>query len=201
MNKRIEKYIQSLADDVKSIPDSRISLLEELISYVKANDNPKLHFICTHNSRRSHLSQVWGQTLATFFQQQITTFSGGTEATAFHPNGVEALRRAGFEIEKGNGDNPKYQLSFSANEEPIICWSKAFDDHPNPTQGFAAIMTCSEADTECPIVPGADRRIKLFYEDPKISDGTQSETKTYDERCRQIAAELYYVFQKLAQGD
>lgn len=201
MNKSIEEYIQSLSGDVKDLPDSRISILKEIISYLKESTNPRLHFICTHNSRRSHLSQVWAQTLSTFFHQRITTFSGGTEATAFHPNGVEALRRAGFEVVKGNGNNPKYQLSFSADAAPIVCWSKTFDAHPNPTKGFAAIMTCSEADTECPIVPGADRRIKLFYEDPKISDGTEREANTYDERCRQIATELYYVFHNLAHGD
>lgn len=76
----------------------------------------------------------------------------------------------------------------------MTCYSKTFDDAVNPSAGFAAIMTCSEADAECPIVLGADVRIKLFYEDPKVSDGSGNEEKVYGERSRQIALEMAYVF-------
>lgn len=191
MHKKLEKYISSLESHVD---DSRKPILEKLASYVEETDQPKLNFICTHNSRRSHLSQIWAQVFAHHFGIEVATFSGGTEATAFHPNAVDALRRAGLEINRDERDNPMYEVSFSDSAESLISFSKTFDDEFNPTNDFAAIMTCSEADSGCPFVPGAAERIKLFYEDPKVADGTPEEAKTYDERCAQIASEMHYVF-------
>jgi len=191
MYKSIEQYISALDSHVDK---SRKAILKQLASYVKETDQPKLNFICTHNSRRSHLSQIWAQVFAHQFGIEVATFSGGTEATAFHPNAVDALRRAGFEIEGDDHDNPMHKVSFSDNAKSMVCFSKTFDDEFNPTNDFAAIMTCSEADSECPFVPGAAVRIKLFYEDPKVADGAPEEAKTYDERCAQIASEMQAVF-------
>jgi len=197
MKKALENYINNLKDDLDKISEQRRNILAEIIKYINNSSNPKLNFICTHNSRRSHLSQIWAQTLASQFGIQIETFSGGTEETAFHPNAVDALERAGFTTQKQDGANPKYHLHFSESKDPIIAYSKKFDDAPNPTKGFAAVMTCSEADAECPVVFGADKRIKLFYEDPKVADGTANEKEVYDERCKQIGAEMLYVFSNL----
>ncbi|MEP1034424.1 protein-tyrosine-phosphatase [Ekhidna sp.] len=194
MYQKIKDYIASLDSH---IDDSRKPILDQLTSYIRDNESAKLNFICTHNSRRSHLSQVWAQVLASHVGIEISTFSGGTEATAFHPNAVAALRRAGFEIQAGEGKNPKYKVSFSEDQKPMICFSKTFGDSVNPKENFAAIMTCSEADSGCPIVPGAEARIQLFYEDPKVSDGTPEESKTYDGRCAQIATEMHYVFSSI----
>ncbi len=179
------------------IPEDRKLILNELKNYVQSINSPKINFICTHNSRRSHLSQIWAQTLADHFEIKIETFSGGTEATAFHPNAVAAVERAGFLVEKKGTHNPKYEVQVDDDGKPMVCFSKKFDQHPNPTSEFVAVMTCSEADTECPIVHGADKRIKLFYEDPKVSDRTPAESITYDARCKQIATEMYYVFSYL----
>ncbi|MEQ9468850.1 MAG: protein-tyrosine-phosphatase [Ekhidna sp.] len=195
MNKKLKQYISSLGHT--ELDEPRKAILADLINYIQGRSGAKLNFICTHNSRRSHLSQVWAQTMAAYFGVKVETFSGGTEATAFHPNAVASLERAGFTIKGGDGKNPQYKVQFDASIEPIICYSKTFDDPANPASGFAAIMTCSEADADCPLVLGADARIKLFYEDPKVSDGTPGETKTYDERCRQIAAEMYFVFSQI----
>lgn len=191
MNQNIKEYISLLS---LSIDESRKPVLEQLAAYIQENEQPKLNFICTHNSRRSHLSQIWAQVFAFKAGTKISTFSGGTEATAFHPNAVAALRRAGFEIISEHEENPRYRVSFSEDLEPMICFSKTFDDEVNPSSDFAAIMTCSEADTDCPYVPGASVRIKLFYEDPKISDGTAEEQQIYDARCAQIAGEMQYIF-------
>lgn len=195
----IYPQIKSYLDQVSSVPinDERKIILNEIVEYIKSAKEPKLNFICTHNSRRSHLSQIWGKTLAHHFGINIQTYSGGTEATAFHPNAVAAIERAGFKVQKGKGENPSYKVFFSDAAAPMICYSKIFDDTVNPKSDFAAIMTCSEADAECPIVFGADARIKLFYEDPKVSDGSGDEERIYDERSSQIAAEMHYVFSKI----
>lgn len=194
MYTEIAQYISSLD---QQIADSRKSVLDSLTDYIKEHEAPKLNFICTHNSRRSHLSQVWAQVMAFHFGIDVKTYSGGTEATALHPNAVAALRRAGLQVESGDGENPRYQVAFSDSRDPMTCFSKTYDDPTNPASDFAAVMTCSDADVGCPFVPGANARIKLFYEDPKISDGTPEEAKTYDARCRQIASEMLYVFSKI----
>ena len=195
MNEKLRYYLTSLTEE--KIDSSRTDILDEIADYVLHNANAKLNFICTHNSRRSHLSQVWAQTMAFVHDIPLETFSGGTEATAFNENAVAALQRAGFDVSKDGDENPTYRVSFAEDEDPILAFSKKYEDPPNPKEGFAAIMTCSEADSDCPVVFGADKRIKLFYVDPKVADGTPQQAATYDERCRQIAIEMRYVFDKI----
>ena len=76
-------------------------------------------------------------------------------------------------------------------------WSKVYTNDANPTQGFCAIMTCSEADEACPAVFGAKARVSLPFEDPKKADGTPQEAETYLARCQQVATELAFVFHTL----
>jgi arsenate reductase len=138
------------------------------------------------------MSQLWAQTAAAVCGvSNVETFSGGTEATAFNPRAVAALRRAGFAIEPvSDGDNPVYQVRFRPEMTPLRVFSKVYDQPPNPVEGFAAVMTCSAADKGCPVVFGAAERIAIPFEDPKVSDGTEREAAAYDERCRQIAREM-----------
>jgi len=153
-------------------------------------------FICTHNSRRSHLSQIWASTAAAYYGVPgVETYSGGTEATAFNPRAVAALKRAGFEIShSATQDNPHYTVRFHDNAPAMECFSKVYKQPPNPTADFCAIMTCAQADKNCPVVRGATLRIGVPYEDPKAFDGTPEEAAKYDERCQQIAREILYVF-------
>jgi len=68
-------------------------------------------------------------------------------------------------------------------------------DNPyNPKTSFAAVMTCGEAEENCPYIIGAERRISLTYEDPKLYDNTNLQIRKYEERNRQIATEISYVF-------
>lgn len=194
----IEQYISSLEENLKAIPDQRKQKLTDIADYIRSKESANLTFICTHNSRRSHLCQIWSAVMAKHFDvDNIETYSGGTEATAFNSRAVEAVERAGFKVENPGGKNPRYQVFFGEDEKPLMCFSKTFDDAYNPQKNFAAIMTCSDADQNCPIVPGAEKRFSIPYVDPKESDGTSQEAATYDERCRQIAAEMYYL---MSQG-
>ncbi len=74
----------------------------------------------------------------------------------------------------------------------------ALSELPNPREDFCAVLTCSEAERACPVVPGATLRIALPYDDPKASDGTPGENAAYDERCAQVARELLFVFSLVA---
>ena len=198
---RVAQYIAMISPSVAEISEDRKILLDQVVDYILEKDGEvRLNFICTHNSRRSHFGQVWATTMARYHGiSRIKTFSGGTEATAFNPRSVSALERAGFEIKNPGGSNPKYELKYSAHIEPIVSFSKTFDDPSNPEKDFAAIMTCSEADQECPFIPGAESRIRLLYEDPKVADDSDEEKSKYDERCRQIAIEMYYVMDQATQ--
>tara|TARA_R110001583_G_scaffold25831_6_gene93490 strand:+ start:537 stop:1166 length:630 start_codon:yes stop_codon:yes gene_type:complete len=189
--------------DIDTISIERKETLQPLIDFIqsKANDNQsiRINFICTHNSRRSHLSQIWAQTLAYHFGiSNVQCYSGGTEATALFPMVAETLRNSGFEIEQLSQEaNPVYSIKYAANEHPVIGFSKKLDSEFNPKSGFAAIMTCSQADGGCPFIAGAEKRIPITFEDPKAFDNTPQQAEKYTERSLQIATELFYVFSQI----
>ncbi|WP_115867476.1 low molecular weight phosphatase family protein [Marinoscillum furvescens] len=202
LNPTLLQYIdeQVLPATLRLTPE-RKAALEPLIAYLKQElataNPPRLVFICTHNSRRSHLSQIWASTAAAYYGIQVETYSGGTEATAFNPRAVRAVEQAGFGIENPGGENPRYIVT-AGDTLKLEAFSKRFDDEANPTADFAAVMTCSDADEACPFVPGASQRIRLLYNDPKEADDTPQEQERYAERCLQIASELFYAFQKVS---
>ncbi len=197
----IEKLISDLKPD--SISEERKTVLLPLIEFIKIktaeNEEIRLNFICTHNSRRSHLSQVWAQTMANYFKiKNVFCYSGGTEATALFPMAAETLKNSGFAIQMlSEGKNPVYSIKFSENEQSIICFSKKLDDDFNPKSGFAAIMTCNSANEACPIVFGAENRFPIMHEDPKAFDNTPQQVEKYMERSMQIATEMLYVFSQI----
>lgn len=202
-NKSLYPTLTESVETIRKLPiaEERKEILRPLIAYIQSKINldkeVNLNFICTHNSRRSQFSQIWAQTAAYFFGVKVNCFSGGVEITAFNERAVASLRRSGFKITSSEGDNPKYFTWHSADLDPIIAFSKLFDDPINETQQFAAIMTCSHADENCPFIPGAEKRIPVRYEDPKAFDDTFEEAARYDERSHQIASEMFYVFSKI----
>ncbi|GAB1443153.1 protein-tyrosine-phosphatase [Ignavibacteriales bacterium] len=201
---KIEQTLLVVKSAGKNIPSERVDLLNKFAQYI-ADKRIKglpvnLIFICTHNSRRSHLSQIWAQFFAGFYGlQEVYCFSGGTEATAFNPRAVKCLKNQGFKITAGGDQtNPLYSVSFSDEYQPINCFSKVYDHHENPQKDFAAVMTCSDADEACPFIPGAEKRFPVRYEDPKKFDDTPLEEEKYSERSIQIASEMDYLFSKSA---
>lgn len=200
---KIENYAKDAVKEFSQIDVKRKSQLDELTAYIKKqvnnNKKAKLTFICTHNSRRSHIAQLWALAAAEYYGiNNIESYSGGTEATAFNSRSVAALKRAGFEIETvKNGDNPVYSTKYASNKSTVTGFSKKYSDKANPESDFAAIMVCSDADEACPYVIGAAERIAIPYEDPKKFDNTDKEKWAYDERTRQIAIEIFYVFSKV----
>jgi len=200
MNTSIKDFIDSLKLD--TISDERKIVLEPFVAYLKqkrTNDEPiKLNFICTHNSRRSQFAQVWAATMGVYFDIPLKSFSGGIEVTACNERTIASLKRTGFEVQSEGEGNPKYTVSFGNDtQNTLVLFSKLFDDVSNPTEGFAALMTCSDADENCPFVAGCEQRISLTYEDPKAYDDTDREEEMYGERSKQIATEIKYVFSNI----
>jgi arsenate reductase (thioredoxin) len=201
MNETILKTIKLFSED--NIIEERRLLLQPLIDYIQRKKDSKtkvfLIFICTHNSRRSHLSQIWAQTMAYHFGiNNVYCYSGGTEATATFPLIVETLIQQGFQIQKlSSTENPVFMVKYSPNESPIICFSKQYNHDFNPKNNFGAILTCNGADESCPIVFGAEERFPIKYNDPKIYDNTALRTEKYIEKSIEIGQEMFYVFSKI----
>ena len=204
MNLKIREIIAQLSTE--RISDERKIILQPLIEFISSkiskNEEVRLNFICTHNSRRSHLSQIWAQTMAYYYQiENVFCYSGGTESTAMFPKVADTLANQGFEILKlSETENPVYAVKFAQNEHAVICFSKKYDDDFNPKSQFAAILTCDSADENCPIVYGAEARISIKYEDPKKFDGTAEMNETYFNRSLEIATEMKFVFEKMKKS-
>jgi len=183
------------------ISDERKPILDVFIEYcqqqIDSKKELKLNFICTHNSRRSQLSQVWAKVAASEYGIPLASYSGGVEVTALNERTIASLVRSGFKISSEGNENPHYQITYSIEASPILAFSKLYDNEVNPIDDFAAIMTCSDADENCPFISGASARIPLRYEDPKTFDDTPQEIEMYDKRSMQIASEMLYVFKLL----
>ncbi|MGB3467631.1 MAG: protein-tyrosine-phosphatase [Cyclobacteriaceae bacterium] len=183
------------------ISEERKGILKVLIDYIQSKiDQDKevnLNYICTHNSRRSQFSQIWAMTAADYFGIPANCYSGGVEVTAFNERAVASIKRSGFKVSSKGKVNPTYFILNSNDGEPINTFSKRFDDPINRADQFAAIMTCSHADENCPFIPGTEKRIPVRYDDPKEFDDTPQEAEKYDERSMQIASEMFYVFSQV----
>lgn len=197
----IEKVIKNFK--LENISTKRKETLQPLIDFIqtKATNHQeiRLNLICTHNSRRSHLSQVWAQTASAYFNiKNVFCYSGGTEVTAMFPMVAKTLEKQGFKIKIiSETNNPVYAIKYAENEHPIIGFSKTYDDDFNPQSEFVAIMTCSQADGGCPFIAGAEKRVPITFEDPKEFDNTPKQAEKYEERSLQIATEMFYVFSKI----
>ncbi len=201
--KTVKEKIIKLLEVENSISEERKKLLLSLAKYISVKidkgERINLIFICTHNSRRSTMSQIWAETAAEYFSiPNIQCYSGGTEATAFNPRAVKAVKDSGYKIEQiGKSNNPIYLVTYSDEQTPIKCFSKIYSDSFNPQKDFVAIMTCSDADKNCPIVFGAEARFPIRYDDPKKYDGTDVEEIKYVERFEQIGIEMLFLFEKI----
>jgi arsenate reductase len=201
MNQVILNHINTFSEE--AISAERKEILKPLADYIqfKINNHEtiRLNFICTHNSRRSHLSQIWAQTIAYHFGiRYVYCYSGGTEATALFPKVAETLTNQGFQIHKlSESENPVYALKYAESEAAIICFSKTYDNPFNPKDNFGAIMTCNNADEGCPYVFGAEARFPIKYDDPKTFDNTDLQNEKYAERSLEIAQEMWWIFSKI----
>jgi protein-tyrosine-phosphatase len=199
----LRPYVIKVAGEVGTIPPERKEILNAIAKDVtlklQAGKSADMTFICTHNSRRSHMSQIWAATAAYYYGlEKVHTFSGGTQATACNCRTVAAMRRVGFDIQDATtGDNPTYLVRYATDRPVIRAYSKLYNADGNPRKDFIALMTCSVADKSCPVVAGAASRHAIHYADPRLCDDTPTETAEYNERCREIAREMFYIMSQV----
>jgi len=203
---KITSACQQFGQEYHLIAEERKTQLQRLSDYIfrkiQNKQSIKLVVVCTHNSRRSHMGQLWLAVGGDYFQlPDIQTFSGGTEATAFNSRAVKALQNIGFDIQTKNinTDNPIYTISWEKDMLPYPTFSKKYENTPNPTKDFAAIMVCTQADEGCPLVQGCDFRIALPFDDPKAFDDTPLEAAKYEERALQIGREMLYILAEVGK--
>lgn len=202
---QLRPYVSEVAHELHTVPAERKAVLDQIVTSIatqlEAGKPAKLTFICTHNSRRSHMSQIWAQTAAYYYGlNQVSAYSGGTEVTACNCRTVTAMRRVGFDIQDATaGDNPLYLVRYAEDRPPIRAYSKLYHADANPKRDFIALMTCSSADKSCPVVKGASARFAIHYVDPRLCDDTPTETTAYNERCREIAREMFYIMSQVRQ--
>ncbi|MFY7671719.1 hypothetical protein ACOSP6_11595 [Tenacibaculum sp. MEBiC06402] len=182
--------------------DLLLSIADKIIQEIEDRDKINLNFICTHNSRRSQMAQVWSFFASTYFGLDfIFSFSGGTEVTAFHRNTVKCLQKNGFEfnVEDFSHQNPRYLISFYGTKKTILGFSKTYDN-PHNNYPYIALTTCDSADENCPFIPDAIARFHLPYVDPKVADNTEHQNEKYLETSKQIAGELYFIFEEISKN-
>lgn len=206
----VEKYLKRISEEEHALSTEAERIAAYISEKVESGKSAKLIFICTHNSRRSHMAMLWAAACSAHygFRQVVEVYSGGTESTAFYPLAVKAMENAGWsgkkamtvpDIDAVNAANPAYIMSFSEENPPLICFSKHFTDEPNPRREFAAVMVCSDADKGCPLVPGAEARFSLPYKDPKAFDAYPNAIMKYDAACREIATEINAVWKTVSE--
>jgi arsenate reductase len=203
MFQELENTITKLTN-ASSISAERTTLLNSMADYISVliqkGESVKLNFICTENSRRSHLSQLMAAAIAHKLNVPVETYSGGTKVSACNPRTVAALRRAGFQIVEDTGENPHYEVRYADDADPILAYSKLYDAPENPQDSFIAIMVCSHADENCPFIPNAEKRFAATFDDPKVADDTLEEAAAYDAKIIEIGAQLFYLFNSIKNG-
>lgn len=183
------------------ISEERKALLltaaEAIYNHYKEKGILQMVFVCTHNSRRSQLSEVLALLAAQQYNLSVSTFSAGTEATAVHENTMLALKEVGVSYSTIQQENQvAYSLTGKEMAEKTL-FSKTLTHESLPTSDFFAFMTCDQAAENCPFVPGAVKRIPLTYKDPKVSDNTPEALATYGKTATQILSEMMFIFAQI----
>lgn len=196
--KKLKKFTEELIEGAAGINEERKALLDEsakaIAEELHKNGKHAAVFVCTHNSRRSHLSDLWFRYALLYYGiEGMESFSGGTEATAFNKRAIAAMERVGFNVSYDkSATNPVVQIS--PMTYPVWnVFSKVYTDEINPKSNFTAVMVCSDADRNCPVVDGATQRFAIPYNDPKHYDDTPSEEGKYDETVKLIGTEMMYL--------
>lgn len=203
MKQQISDLVSKLVSTFDLISSERKALLEQcaasIASQLKEKQSSDIIVICTHNSRRSQLAEVWISIAAQHFGVKgIRPFSGGSEATAFNHRMVNALLRTGLQFQLLEaGENPVYRINIDKSHTQKHYFSKQYSHHYNPQTGFIAILVCDSADAACPTVFGAEHRYFIPFVDPKHADDSHEESSVYDDKVLEEGREMLYMMKRV----
>ena len=153
------------------LDDQRTALLQtiakSIIQLISEKRKINLNFICTHNSRRSQLAQVWSSYASSYFKlNKIESFSGGTEVSAFFRNTVKTLQEVGFifQLIEFSHQNPYYSISSHQHVKPIIGFSKLVEHEINKKRyDDSELYCCSGIGGYCVIISPTNSTILASF--------------------------------------
>lgn len=201
LHKEVSALTEALSKEAELIQPGRKEILDRIGHSIRSmlhkNGRSSVIFICTHNSRRSQAAELWLRTAASYYGiTGISTFSGGTEVTALHPNMAATFSQSGFSLTSDDrSSNPRFTVS--NGEGQYTMFSKLYDDPSNPKANFIAVMVCGNADEACPVVNGAAYRFYLPYEDPGSYDSQPEQEEKYQSCFKTIGREMLYILSNL----
>lgn len=119
----LQETVAQLLTRIDSMDAARRALLKPLTRFIQQRvdaERPiRWNFICTHNSRRSHLGQLWGAVAAAHFKiPRVATFSGSTQATAFNPRAARAISLP-YRDPKEADDTPEEEARYTQRSHQI----------------------------------------------------------------------------------
>ena len=195
-------YCEQLqANPLAGLTSQQVAAAESIREWIqrrrRLGQSASVIIVCTGNSRRSILGSTLGNIAAAWSgERDVRFFSGGTEPSTFNPRTIRALQAVGVAITHlgetatpgaAGESNPKYRIEWGTDpSSQTVEFSKHYSDPANPQSDFCAVMVCSDAADNCPVVLGASLRVALSFEDPKEYDGTAQEAAMYAQRRDQI---------------
>ena len=62
-------------------------------------------------------------------------------------------------------------------------------------------MMCTDAEANCPFVPGALTRVAIPFNDPKAFDGNSQVLKAYSATMMEIGIQILYLFNQIKNDE
>ena len=199
----INEYVRDFPKEFRKIPEDRRYRLNEIVYFLeeqKVENNPwQLLFISTNQASVSQMAQVWSKTAAYYYGfTNFESFSAGLDPGIISVKMITCLEKAGFIVYKTNLDGMDvYRIKYSYNIEPIVSFPKKIDHVRNPNRDFMAVFVEKNADMNVQNIKGTYNRLLLTYDDPVGYEGSQQEEVMYEESCKKVAVEMFYVFSLL----
>lgn len=199
----LNEYVRDFPKEFRKIPEERRFRLNEIIYFLEEQELNKapwqLLFVSTNQSSVSQMAQVWSKAAAYYFDfKNLSSYSGGLDPDNISVSTIKALEKAGFIVYNTDVNGVDvYKVKYSYNLQPILTFSKKIDHIRNPSGDFMAVIVDENADLNIQNIKGTYNRLLLRYDDPIGYEGSELEDQVFDESCRQVAVEMFYVFAQL----
>lgn len=199
----LNEYVRDFPKEFRKIPEDRRYRLNEIAYYLEeqevSNAPWQLIFISTNQTSVSQMAQVWSKVAAYYFGfPKFQSFSGGINPLEISMNSIVTMEKAGFIVYKSDiGGIDVYRVKYSYNLKPIVAFPKKIRHLKNPGDNFMAVLVDENADINITKIKGTYNRLLLNYNDPVGYEGSDLEDQIYEESCRKVAVEMFYVFSQL----
>ncbi len=199
----LNEYIRNFPKELRKIPEERRYRLNEIVYFLEDQQQNRapwqVTFISSNESAAGQMALAWSRAAAYYFGfTDFTPNSGGMVPEQIPVSAILSLEKAGFIIYKAPiGGIDVYRVKYTYNLEPLVMFPKKIDHVKNPANSFMAVVLDSNAELNIKNIRGTYNRLFLEYEDPSGYVGSDMEKEKFDELCRQVAVEMFYVFSQL----